>query len=260
MNKERIKAVMNKDLNEFRQSKFLWYSIIILPIFMSVLFMVSFLLPVIMASPEEMSEAPFIPAGAEDNPALMIEYMMATILPMFLVIPLMVSSMLGAHSFVSEKTNKTLESLLATPITDRELFAGKILSILTPTLIMTYIGFIVSMIITNILVYSILQIIYVPSITWLIGLVIIMPLISFMSINFTILISSRVSDQRTAQQLTGLIVLPLVGLMVLNIMGVVMINVESMMTMTAILALITYALYKASVKIFNREEILTKWT
>ena len=182
MNKDRIKAVMNKDLNEFRQSKFLWYSIIIMPIFMSVIFMISFIMPVIMASPEEMSEAPFIPAEAKDNTALMLEYMMATILPMFMLIPLMVSSILGAHSFVSEKTGKTLEPLLATPITDRELFAGKILSILIPTLIMTYIGFGVSMIITNILVYSTLQIIYVPSITWIIGLVIIMPLTSFMSI------------------------------------------------------------------------------
>ena len=45
--------------------------------------------------------------------------------PLFLTLPLMVSSILAADSFAGEKERGTLEALLYTPTTDRELFVGK---------------------------------------------------------------------------------------------------------------------------------------
>jgi ABC-type Na+ efflux pump permease subunit len=226
---------------------------------MSLLFTVSFVLPFVFAGAEEISEAPFIPEGVTDS-LLIIDYSMGVILPLFMLIPLMVSSILGAHSFVTEKLSKTLEPLLASPITDNELFIGKILAILIPVLIMTYVGIIISLIGVNIITLTSYQAFYWPTITWLVGVIFIMPLISFIGVNFAILISSKAKDQQTAQQLTGIIALPLVALMMASIMGAFLVNLESIITIIGLLIVIAYLLFKASTKSFNHEGIITKWT
>ena len=60
---------------------------------------------------------------------LMLGFLFA---PMFLILPLMVASIIGADSIVGEKERKTLEALLYTPATDRELYLAKLLSAVVP--------------------------------------------------------------------------------------------------------------------------------
>src|SRR5206468_5081018 len=52
----------------------------------------------------------------------------------FLIIPITGAMALAAHSVVGEKQARTLEPLLATPITTFELLVGKVLGALLPTL------------------------------------------------------------------------------------------------------------------------------
>ena len=66
---------------------------------------------------------------------LAVVYMFA---PFFLIIPLMVSAVIGADSFAGEKERKTLEALLYTPATDTELFLAKVLSALTPAIVVSW--------------------------------------------------------------------------------------------------------------------------
>jgi ABC-2 type transport system permease protein len=47
--------------------------------------------------------------------------------PLFLIVPLMVSAVLAADAFAGEKERRTLESLLHSPIRDRDLFLAKFL-------------------------------------------------------------------------------------------------------------------------------------
>ncbi|MEM2094022.1 MAG: ABC transporter permease subunit, partial [Candidatus Bathyarchaeia archaeon] len=63
--------------------------------------------------------------------------------PLFLMIPIMVSSVIASDSFAGEKERKTIEPLLATPLCDSELFLGKILVSLLPALLATLASFIV---------------------------------------------------------------------------------------------------------------------
>jgi len=259
MNLARIKAVISKDWSEFKESKYLFYSVIFMPIFLSVIFPIAFLAPMNKDNVQEFLEAPFIPPEAQSDYSLIIEYITNTMLPMFMLIPLMVSTILGAHSFVGEKVSRTLEPLLATPVSDNELFTGKILSILIPSLIATLVGFCLFAIVTNFLSVNSLGVNYIPSATWLLALVLLMPLLSFIGITVTVLISSRVNDLRSAQQLSGLVSLPIMGLLILNISGALMIGVTSVLIITVVLGLIFYALFKTATKLFNRERILTSW-
>src|SRR3989337_1508330 len=58
--------------------------------------------------------------------------------PLFLVIPVMASSVIASDSFAGEKERKTLEALLATPLSDAELFIGKVLVAFIPAVILTF--------------------------------------------------------------------------------------------------------------------------
>ena len=60
---------------------------------------------------------------------VMLKYFFA---PFFLIIPLMVSNVIASDSFAGEKERKTIEALLATPLSDSELFLGKILASFIP--------------------------------------------------------------------------------------------------------------------------------
>ncbi|MCK7526808.1 MAG: ABC transporter permease subunit [Ignavibacteriales bacterium] len=58
---------------------------------------------------------------------MFVLYMTAFMLaPLFLIMPLMFSSVVGADSFVGERERKTMEALLYSPATDMELFLGKV--------------------------------------------------------------------------------------------------------------------------------------
>src|SRR6185369_9700993 len=56
---------------------------------------------------------------------------------MFLLMPMILPSIIAAYSIVGEKTNHTLEPLLATPVKTWELLAGKMLASLIPSILLT---------------------------------------------------------------------------------------------------------------------------
>src|SRR4030042_6106143 len=61
---------------------------------------------------------------------------------LFLTMPVMASSVIASDSFAGEKERKTIEALLATPISDGELFLGKVLVSFIPAMIVTIASFI----------------------------------------------------------------------------------------------------------------------
>jgi ABC-2 type transport system permease protein len=58
---------------------------------------------------------------------------------MFMIIPLAIPASISAYSIVGEKVNRSLEPLLATPITTTQLLVGKSLSAIIPALAATWI-------------------------------------------------------------------------------------------------------------------------
>src|SRR4029450_3613219 len=59
---------------------------------------------------------------------------------MFLLLPMLLPSIIASYSIVGEKSNRTLEPLLATPIKTGELLTGKILASLLPTMLLTWVA------------------------------------------------------------------------------------------------------------------------
>ena len=85
------------------------------------------------------------------------------------------------------------------------------------------------------------------------------PLSSILSIEFDILISSRINDVRAAQQLGGIIALPFAGIYVLAEADILSLEISNLLIISASLVTIDVILFYISKEVFRREKILTKW-
>jgi ABC-type Na+ efflux pump permease subunit len=176
----------------------------------------------------------------------------------FVLIPVILPSIIASYSFVGEKVEKSLEPLLATPTTDGELLMGKSLAAFIPCIAATYIASAIYVPIIDYWTNSTLGIYLLPNSSWAILTFAVTPLGCIMSILANVIVSSRVSDIRAAQQIGGLVVLPLIFVV---LYGSIFSTTSYWLSLvvTVALAAADIGLFYLSKATFQREEILTKW-
>jgi ABC-2 type transport system permease protein len=178
---------------------------------------------------------------------------------MLLLLPQLVPAVLAAQSIVGEKVRKTLEPLLSTPITTTELLVGKCLSALIPAVLLTWIAAGVFVLGVTSLVSSARVVAAVLSPAWVFVLLGSSPLLALVAIAVTVLISSKVSDPRAAQQASALLVLPLVGVLAAQAMGVFVLGPGVAAAVLLGLGILAWGTLRLAVRLFDREAILTRW-
>ena len=242
--------VTQKDLSVFKKNKYVLYSLVAMPIIMGVVLPVIFIfaLDAEIASPQVTDTMALAAANQIVNIATMYLVLIASILP----------SIIASYSFVGEKIEKSLEPLLATPTTDGELLLGKSLAAFIPCIAVTLIGAAISTPIIDYWSYTRLGLILIPNMYWVLVIGAVAPLSCIMSVEANIIVSSKVNDIRAAQQIGGLIVLPLVFIVIFASTSA-QISIWLLIGVAAALAVADIALFFLSKKVFQREEILTKW-
>jgi ABC-2 type transport system permease protein len=85
------------------------------------------------------------------------------------------------------------------------------------------------------------------------------PLATFSALLLAAIASSRVNDPRSAQQVSMILVLPLMGLFVAQMAGRFLLGVGALLLVAAPLAVAAVGLLWAGVKVFDRETILMRW-
>lgn len=167
---------------------------------------------------------------------------------------------IASYSLVGEKVEKSLEPLLATPITDSELLLGKSIAAFLPPIVAIYISAAVFMALINQLTHQTLGYSYFPN--WSIGIILLLvaPLSAILSVQASVIISARASDVRSAQLFGGLMILPFAAIYVASEIGSISLNANNLFIISAVILLINVILFFISTKTFQREEILTKWT
>jgi ABC-2 type transport system permease protein len=93
----------------------------------------------------------------------------------------------------------------------------------------------------------------------LIAMLVLAPLLTIMAVNVGIIVSSRTSDPRAAEQLGSLIIIPLMVLFIGPIAGFIQLNSLTFVISAAIVLLADVVLVYLGVKLFQRETILTRW-
>ena len=179
--------------------------------------------------------------------------------PFFLIIPVMASSVMGSDSFAGERERKTIEALLATPISDSELLLGKILVSFIPAMLVTFVSFGVYATIVDALTVGMFNgMLLLPNVNFLIMIFGVAPTIALCSIGLTVIISAKVKGFKEAQQISVVLLLPVLGLVFAQISGVLVLGPLVLAALIGVLAIVDVAVFYVGVKIFRREEILSK--
>jgi len=136
----------------------------------------------------------------------------------FLLIPAMVPMAIATQSVIGEKVARSLEPQLATPLEVSELLAGKTIAAALPAVTATWLVFIGYGLVNGLIADPRLTR-FVFSEVWIVAMLTLVPLICLLSVLLGIVISSRVNDPRTAQQIGGFVVIPIIAIAVAQFFG-----------------------------------------
>jgi ABC-2 type transport system permease protein len=177
---------------------------------------------------------------------------------LLLLVPVIGSMALAAHAVIGEKVARTLEPLLATPLSTAELLAAKTVTPLAFSLAVMWTT--VAVFVAGIAVVGqpgVWQTFLGPRTFILFGLV--GPLLAVVALLLAVIISSRVNDPRSAQQLGALVVLPIVGVFLGQLFAQFMLDSTSLLLSALGLATLASVLLWVGIRVFDRERILMRW-
>jgi ABC-type Na+ efflux pump permease subunit len=259
------KALIYKDLNETTSSKQVIIPMTIVPIILAVIIPLGLLIGANYIGSDSNMIRQFAPLikklpseyGAYNPAQLLIKIVINYMFPSyFLIIPIMCSGVIGASSFVGEKEHKTLETLLYTPISMEQLLRAKILGVFIPSYIITLVSFIVFGIIVNIAGFIHFKGLIFPDLKWLIIVLWISPAINLLSLILTVMVSAKSKTFQEAQQVSGLLVLPVILILVGQMTGVLMLSTFVMFIAGMVLIIIDYILIKRISSKFIPEKLI----
>jgi len=205
-----------------------------------------------------------IPSTSSDYP-IMVSMMIplgSAILALMEVIP---AGLISANALVGEKEQRTLEPLLVTPLTDRQLLWGKVLGSLIPCVILLYGGTAVTAIAINVLLLVMGNpLVLFPDPPGMFLIFVVGPIVALAIISTMILISGKVSRVYEAYQMGSVAVLVLMIPLYLPMMqfsgsvgSLDLIWLSDLITFAValVLASLTWAL---AIKRFNRDQMVTQ--
>ena len=177
----------------------------------------------------------------------------------FLILPLAIPMTIATYSIVGEKRDRSLEPLLAAPISTAQLLAGKAIAAAGPGIIAAWVSAIVYTIALQFVVSSQAVRDLLLSGPFLVSVLIIAPLLTILATTVGLSVSSRVNDPRVAEQLGMIVIVPVLGLVFAQIAGIVAYDMNTVLISAAVLVVADLALLYVAVRLFQRETILTRW-
>ena len=239
--------IASKDFAIFLKKRNILYSILIVPLLVSVLF------PAVVGFAGR--------SGGRGIPAAQLPVLLPAFTFFYLILAGFIPTSIASYSIVGEKVEKCLEPLLATPTTDGEILLGKGISAFLPPIAAIFGGSVVFMVLMDLVTRGPLGYAFFPN--WNAGIVLFLmvPLAAIMSVEWNVIVSSRVSDVRVAMQLGALVVLPFGGIYVSGELNLISLgDASNLLIIAGILLVVDVLLLYVAKATFRREEILTKWT
>lgn len=175
-----------------------------------------------------------------------------------LLVPVMGALSLASNAIVGEKLARSLEPLLMTPLSVLELLVGKVL---TPfVLAMALLAGTYAIHLGAMLAWGepgVWRTLFWPR--TLLLFLLLGPLVSLTALLTAAIVSSRVNDARSAQQLGGFLALPITALFVAQLAGQFLLGVGALLLTATVLVGANVILFWVGVRVFQRETILMRW-
>ena len=176
----------------------------------------------------------------------------------FLLMPAYIPLSIATFSIIGEKQARSLEPVLAAPIRTSELLAGKSVAALVPGVLAGWATYVVFVLLAS-LVYGPALFGVVTDPSWLAGVFLLGPAVGLSSVVAGVIVSARVNDARVAQQIGGVVIVPIVVLVLIQATGTLLVGPVGYALLALIVLIISIIGLRVGVRLFDRESILTRW-
>lgn len=251
-----------KELEELRRNRYILSTMASFPLIFSIAIPLIYLLtiPMNLTKGDVAMLFGHVPNFEAMSPRQIIVYFLVqSNMPFYLLMPGLMPTLISSYSMVGEKKNGTLEPLLATPVSSRDILFGKTMAAVIPAVLITWLSFLIYTVLIDAATMSSFGYMLLPNGIWLVAVFITAPLLAVLSVYATVLVSSRMSDVRASQQISAIIVVPIMGVFVLQLFGMITLDTLTLLFVSAGILIADIVLIYAGTSIFRREEILTKW-
>jgi ABC-2 type transport system permease protein len=258
------RVLLAKELLELRRSPVLLLSMISLPLTI-VLMPLGLYAWLTRAAPEQAVD--FLRdlygiSAAGGKAAALASLMAKNWLPMFLVLPIFLPILIAAQSVGGERERRTLEPLLATPVSTLDIILGKSVAAVVPSVALTWISATIfcggiDLIAAPLLPPGVSP--PLPDAQWLFATAVLSPLLALFGNAIAVVLSSVVADPRAAQNLAGMTVVPLLGGLVAQLAGRVSLGWTFYWTLAVSALVADVLLIALAARVFDREKLLTRW-
>ncbi len=174
-------------------------------------------------------------------------------LPILLLVvgffPTSFSLVIALEAFVGEKERKSLEPLLSTPLTNRQLFIGKLLAAVLPPVMASYVG-IATYALGVTLVVGPLE----PAVILLV--VVLTTVQAFLMVAASVIVSSQATSTRAANMLASFIIVPVSIILQGEAFLLVFENYTALVWIIFFVFVMTIIFVRIGVQLFNRENLL----
>ena len=231
-----------KDLKTLRKKKGIIYMVAFVPLLIAVL------IPTVIGY-----------IGEKKTPAELV-VLLPAFLFFYVILGSYLSTPIASYTIAGEKLEKSLEPLLATPTTDSEILFGKGIAAFLPPLVAVLGGSALFMLFMDLTTKGRLGYYYFPDWNSAIVILLLLPLALLMSVQMNVIVSSKVTDIRSGQQLGALTIIPFVGVYAAGELDLINLgDATNLLIIAGALVLVDVLLFFVSRATFRREEILTKW-
>ncbi len=220
--RSRMLTVARTDLKQLVQARDFWFPMILLGSFFFVLIPLFLLLTITqIGSVETVAKVSqsldMLPPAAQaqivgETPEGRTGYALAVFLfaPIAVIVPLTISTAVGASTIVGERERGTGEFLAHSPASAKEIYIGKLIASLIPGYVTTAVGFGLYSLIVNLTVGPEVGGWFFPTYQWWVMILWVLPPFLAICLSLVLRLSAKVKSTAAAQQASGLVSLPLI--------------------------------------------------
>lgn len=255
-------AIIKKDLKSITSNKQALATILLVPLALTIMLPTIFIMLVRFVPLDALNLQALVEmiprTGVEqDVKQSLIKLLMNNIMPVFfLMIPIMASSVMAASSFVGEKEKQTLETLLYCPLPLKKIFQSKIIVAFLLSMLVSFTSFFAMLIVTQVEVLVLMDIMFLPTISWLVILLLAAPAISFIAITITVRSSAKAQTVEEAQQRAIYLLLPILFLIISQFMGIMLVNIWITLGLAIALIVLAWLLVRGVTRKLSYETLL----
>lgn len=254
-------SLMKKDFKGITANRRLFSAILIVPLVLTV-FLPSLFIVLIHFAPDDpdfQSLAGMLPQSLRGGSlemtiaGLVLNYIMPLF---FLMIPIMTASVMAASSFVGEKERRTLETLLYSPLSLKQIFRAKVAASFLLSMLVSFLSFFAMLVVVEAELFFLAGGLLLPGASWAAILLLVSPAISLIAVTLIVRRSAKAQSVEESQQGAVFLIVPVILLVTGQFSGVLLVSVWLLLGIGAVCALLAWLLLKSAMGKFTYEMLL----